>query len=144
MKNIILTTALILFSLTSYAQSVDSADTSKTLVCLMGDIANMDIVISSNRNGNEKVQVMLFQGMSDDADMLVYENSNFKKSQLSKSLKKGSLDTVVSTSDLYEIFGGAYLNAGMLKMTQSKEKGRYDVLFAAENTVYTANCGEVK
>lgn len=124
--------------------SANAADTSKTLVCLMGDIANMDIVISSNDKGDEKVQVMLFQGMSDDADMIVYENSSFKKSQLSKSLKKGSLDTVVSTSDLSEIFGGAYLNAGMLKMTQSKEKGRYDVLFSAQNTVYTANCGELK
>ncbi len=124
--------------------SANAADTSKTLVCLMGDIANMDIVISSNDKGDEKVQVMLFQGMSDDADMIVYENSSFKKSQLSKSLKKGSLDTVVSTSDLSEIFGGAYLNAGMLKMTQSKEKGRYDVFFSAQNTVYTANCGELK
>ncbi len=138
MKTIILTLSLFI------GLAANAANTSKTLVCLMGDIANMDIVISSNDKGDEIIQVMLFQGMSDDADMIVYENSNFKKSQLSKSLKKGSLDTIVSTSDLSEIFGGAYLSAGILKMIQSKEKGRYDVLFAAQNTVYTANCGELK
>ena len=105
----------------------------------MGDIANMDIVISSNDKGSKKVQVKLYIGMNDDLKPVVYENS-----QSDQSIKSGSLDIVVSTSNLEETFGGAYLSAGMLKMTQSKEKGRYDVLFAAQNTVYTANCGELK
>lgn len=119
--------------------SANAANTSKTLICLMGDIANMDIIISSNDKGGEKIQVKLFVGMNDDLDALVYENS-----QSSQSLKSGSLDLIVSTSNLDDIFGGAYLSAGMLKMTETNEKGRYDVLFAAQNTVYTANCGELK
>ena len=131
----ILITTLALF----IGLSANAADTSKTLVCLMGDIANMDIVISSNDKGSKKVQVKLYIGMNDDLKPVVYENS-----QSDQSIKSGSLDIVVSTSNLEETFGGAYLSAGMLKMTQSKEKGRYDVLFAAQNTVYTANCGELK
>lgn len=131
----ILITTLALF----IGLSANAADTSKTLVCLMGDIANMDIVISSNDKGSKKIQVKLYIGMNDDLKPVVYENS-----QSDQSLQSGSLDIVVSTSNLEETFGGAYLSAGMLKMTQSKEKGRYDVLFAAQNTVYTANCGELK
>lgn len=119
--------------------SASAANTSKTLVCLMGDIANMDIVISSNDKGNEKIQVKLYVGMNDDLKPVVYENS-----QSGQSLKSGSLNMILSTSDLSEIFGGAYLSAGILKMTETKEKSRYDVLFAAQNTVYTANCGELK
>ncbi len=138
MKTIILTLSLFI------GLAANAANTSKTLVCLMGDIANMDIVISSNDKGNEKIHVRLFTGMNGNGVMTVYKNSNFKNSQLSQSLEKGSIDTIVSKSDLSEIFGGAYLKAGILKMTETKEKGRYDVLFAAQNTVYTANCGEIK
>ena len=118
--------------------SATAAET-KTLVCLMGDIAHMDIVISSNDKGSEKIQVKLYVGMNDDLAPVIYENS-----QSGQSLKSGSIDVIVSTSNLEDIFGGAYLSAGLLKMTERKEKGRYDVLFAAQNTVYTANCGEVK
>ncbi len=133
MKTLIATLSLFI------SLSATAADTSKTLVCLMGDIANMDIIISSNDKGGEKIQVKLFPSMNDDTPAIVYENS-----QSDQSLKKGALDIIVSTSDLEDIFGGAYLQAGILKMTASKEKGRYDVLFAAQNTVYTANCGEIK
>lgn len=119
--------------------SANAAGTSKTLICLMGDSANMDIVVSSNDKGDEKIQVKLYVGMNDDLAPVIYENS-----QSGQSLKSGSIDTIVSTSNLEDIFGGAYLSAGILKMTETKEKGRYDVLFAAQDTVYTANCGELK
>ena len=119
--------------------SATAAESSKTLVCLMGDIANMDIVISSNDKGSEKIQVKLFTSMNDDLAPIIYENS-----QLNQSLENGSIDIIVSTSNLEEIFGGAYLQAGILKMTETKEKGRYEVLFAARDLVYTANCGELK
>ncbi|MEN0060040.1 MAG: hypothetical protein AAGB31_14460 [Bdellovibrio sp.] len=101
----------------------------------------MDITITSYGDKKESVTVSL-TGMNEDAPARVYKNSSFAQSAVSTALVDGKFEAVLSKSDLQSIFGGAYLAAGILKMTKTEKASRYDVLFAAEDIVYTANCGE--
>lgn len=132
---------IIIMAFALFSSSSVFADSSKTLICLMGDIANMDITISSFDDKRETVEVSL-TGMNDEIPARVYQNSHFIEYSISKSLSEGIFEAILSKSDLAAIFGGAFLDAGVLSMTKSKEIGRYDVIFSAEDIVYTANCGE--
>lgn len=109
-----------------------------TLICMMGDGADMDIEVTMLANKKEKITVVLMS--ADGESKTKFMNSGFVNSSLSNSLVTGKLDVIVSESDLNESFGGAFIDAGMLTMQLQKDTGRYDVLFAAKGIVYTASC----
>lgn len=133
MKNIIL--SLLIFVTGGFSM----AATSKTLICKMGGIADMDIVISNQGKGRESVEVILYA--MDGDTKYSYKNSSYVRSSVTKALAKGKFKAIVSKSELQDNFGGAFLQAGMLEM-KKMSNGRFDVLFAAQDTVFTANCGE--
>ena len=122
---------LSVFSISASAQTIE-------MICQMGDSADMDIKIESIGAGKERLSVILM-GM-DGETVTTYVNSSFLTGELSRQLAGSGLRTVVSTSDLRQAFGGAFLNAGMVDIQKSKTNHRYDVLFAAKDNVYSASC----
>lgn len=125
---------LVVMSLMSVAANAGS----KTLICRMGDIADMDIKVESAAGGQEKLSVIVYA--MDGETSTTYVNSHFSEGLLSKKLAAGQLEAIVSVSDLEAVFGGAYLNAGRLTMNYNSQEDRYDVLFAAQNVVFQASC----
>jgi len=110
------------------------------LVCLTGDISDMDITIQTTNNGKEKLSVVL-TGM-DGATVRSYVNSNFENNSASAGLKAGKIQAIVSKSDLAAVFGGAFLQAGVLELNYNSETQKNDVIFAAEGSVIVATCTE--
>jgi hypothetical protein len=110
------------------------------LICMTGDIADMDIKIESTSNNKEKLSVIL-TGM-DGVTVRTYVNSNFENNSASEGLKKGKIEAIVSKSDLQAVFGGAFLDAGVLELNYNAQTKKNDVIFAAEGIVYTAACAE--
>lgn len=130
-KNILILVVMSFLSITANAQS-------KTLICRMGDIADMDIKVESLDKNQEKLSVIVYA--MDGETSTTYVNSHFADGLLSKKLAAGQLDAIVSVSDLQAVFGGAYLNAGRLTMNYNTLEGHYDVVFAAQNVVFQASC----
>lgn len=149
MKGLLIALLLLMTGITTLASTASTS--SKTLICRMGDIADMDIVISTLENNKESISVIIYE--MDGETSYSYTNSNYSDQSITKALLEGNFEAVVSTSDLKSQFGGAYLEAGFLKMKKNEmesaknsvpnAKPRYDVIFAARNFVYTANCGEL-
>ncbi|MBS1971755.1 MAG: hypothetical protein JSU04_15695 [Bdellovibrionales bacterium] len=110
------------------------------LICMTGDIADMDIKIESGANNKEKLSVIL-TGM-DGVTVRTYVNSNFENNSASDGLKSGKIQAIVSKSDLQAEFGGAFLDAGVLELNYNAQTKKNDVIFAAEGNVYTAACSE--
>lgn len=131
MKKTLLAAVVTLFSLNSFAAN-------KHLICMMGDIADMDIKIESLGDGKEQLSVILM-GM-DGETKTVYKNSHFVNDSLSKQLNDGKMTAIVSKSDLQDMFGGAFLGAGTVSMDLNKETKAYDVSFSANDVVYQASC----
>ncbi|AHZ84560.1 hypothetical protein [Bdellovibrio bacteriovorus] len=127
---------LSLFILISLLSAAAFADT--TMICRMGDIADMDIRVESLEGRNERLTVTVYS--MDGESKTSYTNSSFDNSSLSQSLAAGHLDALVSVSDLQDTFGGAYLEAGRLVMKHNKSEDRYDVQFAAKDVIFTASC----
>ncbi len=109
-----------------------------TMICLMGHAGDMDIKIEALDGNKEKLTVILSKGMSGDKKT-EFINTVATENFLTKSLKAGSLNAIVSETDLDMSYGGAYDKAGLLTMRRD-ETGRYDTQFAADSVVYTASC----
>lgn len=110
------------------------------MICLLGDVADMDIKIESLANNKEKLSVIL-TGM-DGVTVRTYVNSNFENNAASEGLKSGKIQAILSKSDLAAVFGGAFLDAGVLELNTNGKTQKHDVIFAAEGLVYTAACSE--
>ena len=104
MKTMIATLSLLL-SINAYAKD-------SHLICVTGDIGDMDIKIETTPNGKEKLSVILTA--MDGETVRTYVNSNFANQSLSEGLKNGKIQAIVSKSDLLAAFGGAFLDAGVL------------------------------
>lgn len=110
------------------------------LICITGDIGDMDIKIEATANGKEKLSVILTA--MDGETIRTYVNSNFANQSLSEGLKNGKIQAIVSKSDLLAAFGGAFLDAGVLELNTNSVTKKQDVIFAAEGVVFTAACIE--
>ncbi|MFS4459176.1 hypothetical protein [Bdellovibrio sp. HCB2-146] len=127
-----------LFVLLGLLVSVSASAKEIRLICVTGDAVDMDIVIEQGTDKKETLKVIL-TGMG-EPNPKIYLNSHFVKSSLSEGLKKGTIEAIVSKSDLDQTFGGAYIDAGMMDLAYNKTTKKYDVLFAAEGEVYTGAC----
>jgi len=123
----------LLLATTAFAQNTH-------LVCVTGDIGDLDLKIEDMPNGKEKLSVIL-TGM-DGETVRTYVNSNFSNQSLSNGLKSGKIQAIVSKSDLQASFGGAFLDAGVLELNTNPSTKRQDVIFAAEGLVFVAECSE--
>ena len=131
MKKLALTLVAIALSSSAFAGQL-------SLVCRTGDIADMDVKVETV-SGNEKVSVIL-TGM-DGETVRTYTNSHIEGEAFTKALGTGTtVEAVVSKSDLADQFGGAYLDAGILKMTRDSKANGYVTTFAAEGNVLEAFC----
>jgi len=110
------------------------------LVCSTGDISDMDITIELASNGKEKLSVILTA--MDGETVRTYVNSNFENNSASEGLKAGKIQAIVSKSDLAAVFGGAFLQAGVLELNYNSKTQKNDVIFAAEGNVLVATCVE--
>jgi len=128
-----------LFAAMTFMMSV-SAFANTHLICQTGDIADMDIKIESTENDKEKISVIL-TGM-DGVTSRTFVNSGFANNSATQGLKDGKIQAIVSKSDLNIVFGGAFLEAGVLELNANPTTKKYDVIFAAEGNVYTAACSE--
>lgn len=129
MKKLAIVALINLFAVGAFAQNTH-------LICMTGDITDMDIKIE-NVAGKEKLSVILTA--MDGETVTNFVNSNVGR-EISADLAKGEVKAVVSTSDLQDTFGGAYLDAGLLNMKKNKTVGGFDVLFASKGIVIQANC----
>ncbi len=134
MKKLFITT-LLLISSTTFATE------SKKLACTIEGVSNMDINIYTTAEKNQTIEVVM---TSEDVDAAsrVFTNSGFTEMAISKSLSEGSFQAIVSKSDLSQVYGGAFDDAGIIIMKKSSDAGSYDVTFAAETSVYKASCKE--
>ncbi|XGC81753.1 hypothetical protein ACES2L_04560 [Bdellovibrio bacteriovorus] len=124
MKKFIVAALVSFMSVSAFAQNTH-------LICMTGDVTDMDIKIETAA-GKEKLSVILTA--MDGETVTSYVNSN-----ITSKLASGTVNEVVSTSDLQDSFGGAYLDAGLLNMTRTNG-GEYKVNFAAKGLVITATC----
>lgn len=129
----ILAALTFLLSVNAFAKDVH-------LVCMTGDISDMDIKIESTANGKEKLSVILTA--MDGVTVRTFVNSNFENESASAGLQAGKIQAIVSKTDLAAVFGGAFLDAGVLELNTNKTTKKHDVIFAAEGVVYTAACAE--
>lgn len=130
---------LIAFTVLASLLSFNALAADKTLVCMMGDAADMDITIEQLANNTEKISVVLM-GM-DGNTKTVYTNSGFKNKSLSKKMADSKeFNVMVSKSDLQDSFGGAYIDAGILVMENDKANQAFNVMFSAKDMIYTAIC----
>lgn len=129
----ILATLTLLLSVNAFAKDAH-------LICMTGDITDMDIKIESTSNGKEKLSVILTA--MDGETIRTFVNSNFVNESASEGLKAGKIQAIVSKSDLNAVFGGAFLDAGVLELNYNSQTKKNDVIFAAEGIVYTAACTE--
>lgn len=132
MKKIVLALAL-LMSAPALAQATH-------LICMTGDIGDMDIKIEAQANGREKLSVILTA--MDGETVRTYVNSNFENAAASRGLREGKIQAIVSKSDLMATFGGAFLEAGILELNTDPKTQKHNVIFAAEGLVYVASCSE--
>lgn len=130
---VVLATLTLLLSVSAFAKD-------SHLICMTGDIGDMDIKIEASANGKEKLSVIL-TGM-DGVTVRTFVNSNFSNQSLSEGLSKGVIQAIVSKSDLQASFGGAFLDAGVFELNTNPATKKQDVIFAAEGVVYTAACVE--
>lgn len=133
MMKTILATLTLLLSVNAFAKDTH-------LICMTGDITDMDIKIESTNNGKEKLSVILTA--MDGVTIRTFVNSNFVNNSASEGLKAGKIQAIVSKSDLAATFGGAFLDAGVLELNYNSKTQKNDVIFAAEGNVYTAACAE--
>lgn len=129
----ILATLTLLLSVNAFAKDAH-------LICMTGDITDLDIKIESTSNGKEKLSVILTA--MDGETIRTFVNSNFVNESASEGLKAGKIQAIVSKSDLNAVFGGAFLDAGVLELNYNSQTKKNDVIFAAEGIVYTAACTE--
>ncbi|WP_413291222.1 hypothetical protein [Bdellovibrio sp. HCB337] len=129
----VLASMVLMLSVNAYAKD-------SHLICMTGDIGDMDIKIESTSNGKEKLSVILTA--MDGVTVRTFVNSNFSSQSLSDGLKNGKIQAIVSKSDLQASFGGAFLDAGVLELNTNAQTKKQDVIFAAEGIVYTAACTE--
>lgn len=117
-----------------------SAYANTHLVCLTGDIGDMDIKIESLASGKEKLSVILTA--MDGETVRTFMNTNFENQAASRGLSAGKIQAIVSKSDLAASFGGAFLDAGVLELNTNPQTQKHEVIFAAEGVVYTATCSQ--
>lgn len=129
----ILATLVLMLSVNAFAKDAH-------LICMTGDISDMDIKIESLSSGKEKLSVILTA--MDGVTVRTFVNTNFENSSASQGLKDGKIQAIVSKSDLAAVFGGAFLDAGVLELNYNSKTQKNDVIFAAEGIVYTATCTE--
>lgn len=129
----ILATLVLMLSANAFANDAH-------LICMTGDISDMDIKIESLSSGKEKLSVILTA--MDGVTVRTFVNTNFENGSASQGLKDGKIQAIVSKSDLAAVFGGAFLDAGVLELNYNSKTQKNDVIFAAEGVVYTATCTE--
>jgi hypothetical protein len=132
MKTVILSALMVLATSTAFAKDLN-------LVCLMGDIADLDIRIFSTGNGKATIEVKETAASGDE--QILY-NSNASNAEIQNAIQAGKISEVVSKSNLQDMFGGAYLHAGLLNMTLNPKTQAWDVLWSYSSDVMIAICSE--
>jgi hypothetical protein len=131
MKSVFLTALMVLVTSTAFAKDLN-------LVCMMGDIADLDIRVFST--GDKATIQVTETAPSGDAQVLY--NSNASNADVQAAISAGKLSAVVSKSNLQDMFGGAYLDAGLLNMTLNPQSQAWDVLWSYSSDVIRAVCSE--
>jgi hypothetical protein len=137
--------AVLVFVLSGNAFAKDShlnSQLNSHLICLTGDIGDMDIKIEDQGQGQEKLSVILTA--MDGITTRTYMNTNFLKNAASEGLKAGKIQAIVSKTNLVANFGGAFLDAGVLELNRNPVTQKNEVIFAAEGIVYVSICTEKK
>lgn len=129
MKKMFLSALIVLSASSAFAKNLE-------LVCMMGDIADLGIwVYTSGSHATIKVT----EGDMSGAEK-IFLNTHTLDRTMQDAISAGRIVAIASKSDLQEVFGGAYLDAGMLDMTYNKNTEKWDVLWASGSVVMTAEC----
>ena len=105
----------------------------------MGDIGDLDIIVSSTADKKGLIEVK-FTHPNSEVEILT--NKNLNNDVIQAAIKKGNLTATVSKSDLKDTFGGAFIDAGLLNMKLNRATQKYDVLFSYFSLVITASCSQ--
>lgn len=131
MNKLIISALIVLSAPSAFAKNLD-------LVCMLGDIADLDIRVYTV-GAKATIEVKETE-MSGEEKILI--NTHTSNREVQDAITAGKIFAVVSKSDLQDMFGGAYLDAGMLDMTLDQSTQKWDVLWSFGSVVMTAVCSE--
>lgn len=109
----------------------------KPLRCITGLPAAVGVKLEEIENGKAKVSVVLSREGQED---LTYTNSGFGKDDLQRRLRGSQFVAMVSTTDMKATEGATWTGAGILMLEFDERNQSYNMLFAAQDRIYTAIC----